>query len=168
MAQWAPKDNDVLEMNPFATTTTMGTMPHHLGNGYFSRRRNLDRHSTRSTAGYSHSTCGENVDNNTTQSKPDCIIRKEQLKNARLNECQNIEASGIPCGDCLWKLCDNKAVSLFYLSLVLTVVEIWFPRTKYQDRSINNEKIMEYFSYCFLETEEQIFRSLCLLYKKTA
>ena len=44
-------------------------------------------------------------------------IRNEQLKNSWLNRCQKIELIGKLCGRKPWKYCDNKAVSLKYLSL---------------------------------------------------
>ena len=58
-----------------------------------------------------------NVENSTAQSERDRKTQNEQLKNAWLNRCQKIELAGILCGDKLWKFCDNKAVSLTYLSL---------------------------------------------------
>ena len=39
------------------------------------------------------------------------------MKNSWLNPCQKIELVGILCGEKPWKYCDNKAVSLTYLSL---------------------------------------------------
>ena len=39
------------------------------------------------------------------------------MKNSWLNRCQKIELVGILCGEKPWKYCDNKAVSLTYLSL---------------------------------------------------
>ena len=59
----------------------------------------------------------DNIENSTSQSERDRKTRNEQLKNARLNRCQKIEFVGILCGDKPWKFCDNKAVSLTYLSL---------------------------------------------------
>ena len=59
----------------------------------------------------------DNVKNSTSQSERDRKIRKEQLKNSWLNCCQKIELVGILCGEKPWKYCDNKAVSLTYLSL---------------------------------------------------
>ena len=58
-----------------------------------------------------------NVENSTAQRERDRKTRNEQLKNAWLNRCQKIELVGILCGDKPWKFCDNKAVSLTYLSL---------------------------------------------------
>ena len=58
-----------------------------------------------------------NVENSTAQSGRDSKTRTEQLKNTWLNRCQKIEQAGILCGDKPWKFCDNKAVSLTYLSL---------------------------------------------------
>ena len=57
------------------------------------------------------------VENSTAQSERDRRIRNEQMKNSWLNHCQNIELVGILCGEKPWKYCDNKAVSLTYLSL---------------------------------------------------
>ena len=57
------------------------------------------------------------VENSTAQSERDRRIRNEQLKNSWLNHCQKIELVGILCGEKPWKYCDNKAVSLTYLSL---------------------------------------------------
>ena len=59
----------------------------------------------------------DNVENSTSQSKRNRKIRNEQLKNSWLNRCQKIELVGILCGEKPWKYCDNKAVSLTYLSL---------------------------------------------------
>ena len=59
----------------------------------------------------------DNVENSTSQSERDRKIRNEQLKNFWLNLCQKIELIGILCGEKPWKYCDNKAVSLTYLSL---------------------------------------------------
>ena len=59
----------------------------------------------------------DNVENSTAQSERDRNTRNEQLKNAWLNRCQMTELVGILCGDKPWKFCDNKAVSLTYLSL---------------------------------------------------
>ena len=58
-----------------------------------------------------------NVENTTAQSERDRKTRNEQLKNTWLNRCQKIELAGILCRDKPWKFCDNKAVSLTYLSL---------------------------------------------------
>ena len=59
----------------------------------------------------------DNVENSTTQSERDRKTGNEQLKNAWLIKCQKIELAGILCGDKPWKFCDNKAVSLTYLSI---------------------------------------------------
>ena len=60
---------------------------------------------------------GDNVENSTSQSERDRKTRNEQLRNSLLNRCQKIELVGILCGDKHWKYCNNKAVSLIYLSL---------------------------------------------------
>ena len=57
------------------------------------------------------------VQNSTTQSERDRPIRNEQLKNSWSNHCQKIELVDILCGEKPWKYCDNKAVSLTYLSM---------------------------------------------------
>ena len=59
----------------------------------------------------------DNVENSTSQSERDRKIRNEQLKSSWLNFCQKIELVDIFCGEKPWKYCDNKAVSLTYLSL---------------------------------------------------
>ena len=59
----------------------------------------------------------DNAENSTSQSEIGRKTRNEQLKNASLNRCQKIELVSILCGDKPWKYCDNKAVSLTYLSL---------------------------------------------------
>ena len=59
----------------------------------------------------------DNVENSPSKSERDRKIRNEQLKNSWLNRCQKIELVGILCGEKPWKYCDNKAVSLTYLSL---------------------------------------------------
>ena len=55
-----------------------------------------------------------NVENSTTQSEIDLKTLNDQLMNTWLNSCQKIGLAGKLCGD---KFCDNKAVSLTYLSL---------------------------------------------------
>ena len=57
------------------------------------------------------------VENSTAQSERDRRIRNEQLKNSLLNHCQKVELVSILCGEKPWNYCDNKAVSLTYLSL---------------------------------------------------
>ena len=57
------------------------------------------------------------VENSTAQSKRDRRIRNEQIENSWLNHCQKIELVDILCCEKPWKYCDNKAVSLTYLSL---------------------------------------------------
>ena len=53
----------------------------------------------------------------TALSKTDSKIRNEQDENSWFNKCQKMEAAGILCGDRPLKFCDNKALSLTYLSL---------------------------------------------------
>ena len=67
----------------------------------------------------------DNVENSTSQSERDRKIRNEQLKNSWLNRCQKIELIGILCGEKPWKYCDNKAVSLTYLSLGMECRQIF-------------------------------------------
>ena len=60
----------------------------------------------------------EDIDEKSTyQSKRYRKNRNEQLRNAWLNRCQKIKLAGILCGDKHWWFCDNKDVSLTYLSL---------------------------------------------------
>ena len=59
----------------------------------------------------------ENVENSTAQSERDLKTRNEQLKNTWLSRFQKNELAGKLCGDRPWRFCDNKAVSLTYLSL---------------------------------------------------
>ena len=59
----------------------------------------------------------DNDENSTSQIERDRKIRNEQLKSLWLNRCQKIELVGILCGEKPWKYCDNKALSLTYLSL---------------------------------------------------
>ena len=61
----------------------------------------------------------DDVENSTAQSERDRRIRNEQLKNSWLNRCQKKELVGILCREKPWKYCDDKAVSLRYLSLGL-------------------------------------------------
>ena len=72
----------------------------------------------------------DNVENSRSQSESDRKTRNEQLKNAWLNRCQNIELVGILCGDKPWSYCDNKAVSLTYLSLGWRVDEYLVPKNR--------------------------------------
>ena len=67
----------------------------------------------------------DNVENSTAQSERERKNRNEQLKNAWLNRSQKIELAGILCDDKPWKFCDNKAVSLTYLSLGVEVCRIF-------------------------------------------
>ena len=59
----------------------------------------------------------DNVENSTSQNETDRKTRNEKLRNAWLNRCPKIELVVILCGDKSWKYCDNKVVSLTYLSL---------------------------------------------------
>ena len=59
----------------------------------------------------------DHLKNSTSQSERDRRTRNEQLKNSWLNRCPKIELVIILCGEKPWKYCDNKAVSLTYLSL---------------------------------------------------
>ena len=59
----------------------------------------------------------DNAENSTSQSERDRRMRNEQLKNSWLNRCQKIQFVGILCVEKSWNYCDNKAVSLTYLSL---------------------------------------------------
>ena len=58
-----------------------------------------------------------NVEKSTAQSERDRKTRNEQLKKTWLNMCQKVELAGILYSDKSGKFCDNKAVSLTYLSL---------------------------------------------------
>ena len=60
---------------------------------------------------------GDNVENSTPQSERDRRIRNQQSKNSWLNRCQKLELVSILWGEKPWKYCDNKGVSLTYLSL---------------------------------------------------
>ena len=66
-----------------------------------------------------------NLENSTAQSERDRKTRNEQLKNTWLNRCQKIELEGILRGDRPGKFCDNKAVSLTYLSLGMEGLRIF-------------------------------------------
>ena len=57
------------------------------------------------------------VENPTAQLERDRRTRNEQAKMAWKNNCMRIEAIGVLCGDKPWKICDQKASSLMYLSL---------------------------------------------------
>ena len=59
----------------------------------------------------------DDVENSTSQSERDQRIRNEQLKNSWLNRCQKTKLVGILCDEKSCKYCDNKVVSLTYLSL---------------------------------------------------
>ena len=63
----------------------------------------------------------DHLKNSTSQSERDRRTRNEQLKNSWLIRCPKIELVSILCGEKPWKYCDNKAVSLTYLSLGMEV-----------------------------------------------
>ena len=64
-----------------------------------------------------HKPIYEDIDNSIVQSERNQRIRNEQLKNTWLNKWQKPEAEGKLCDKRPWKFRDNKAISLFYLTL---------------------------------------------------
>ena len=59
----------------------------------------------------------EPVENHTQATERDRKIRNQQLKVNRKNRCTKIEEIGILCGDKPWGICEQKSISLLYLSI---------------------------------------------------
>ena len=110
----------LVEIN-FRTTLKMRTLANNVETGHPGKRGYFYRYSLCRSTGQRHfhpePIYEDNVENSTTQSERDRKTRNEQLKNAWLNRCQKIELARILCGDKPLKFCDNKAVSLTFLSL---------------------------------------------------
>ena len=59
----------------------------------------------------------EPVENNTQATERDRKVRNQQLKVNWQNRCKKIEEIGILCGDKPWGICEQKSISLLYLSI---------------------------------------------------
>ena len=59
----------------------------------------------------------EALENHTQATERNRKIRNKQLKVNWQNRCKKIEEIGILCGDKPWGICDQKAISLLYLSI---------------------------------------------------
>ena len=57
------------------------------------------------------------VENHTQATERDRKVRNQQLKVKWQNRCKNVDEIGILCGDKPWGLCEQKAISLLYLSI---------------------------------------------------
>ena len=57
------------------------------------------------------------MENHTQMTERDRKIRNQQLKVNWQNRCKKIEEIGILCGDKLWGICEQKSISLLYLSI---------------------------------------------------
>ena len=62
-------------------------------------------------------TYDETVENHTQATERDSKIRNHQLKVNWKNRCTKIEEIGILCGDKPWGICEQKSISLLYLSI---------------------------------------------------
>ena len=119
----------------------MGPLADHVEVGYHGKRGYFNRHSTRRSPEKvilpPEPIYEDNVENRTSQSKSDRKTQNEQLKNSWLNRCQKIELIGILCGQKPWKYCNNKAVSLTYLSLGMEGRRIFGS----QEPNIQNDRV---------------------------
>ena len=59
----------------------------------------------------------EPVENQTQVTERDRKVRNQQLKVNWKNRCKKVDEIGILCGDKPWGLCEQKAISLLYLSI---------------------------------------------------
>ena len=59
----------------------------------------------------------EPVENHTQATERDRKVRNQQLKVNWQNRCKKIEEIGILCGDKPWGICEQKSISLLYLSI---------------------------------------------------
>ena len=59
----------------------------------------------------------EPVENHTQATERDRKVRNQQLKVNWQNRCKKIEEIGILCGDKSWGICEQKSISLLYLSI---------------------------------------------------
>ena len=57
------------------------------------------------------------VENHTQATERDRKVRNQQLKVNWQNRCAKIEEIGILCGDKPWGICEQKTISLLYLSI---------------------------------------------------
>ena len=59
----------------------------------------------------------EPVENHTQATERDRKVRKQQLKVNWQNRCKKVDEIGILCGDKPWGICEQKTISLLYLSI---------------------------------------------------
>ena len=59
----------------------------------------------------------EPVENHTQATERDRKVRNQQLKVNWQNRCKKVEEIGILCGDEPWGICEQKTISLLYLSI---------------------------------------------------
>ena len=59
----------------------------------------------------------EPVENHTQATERDRKVRNQQLKVNWQNRCKKVEEIGILCGDKPWGICEQKTISLLYLSI---------------------------------------------------
>ena len=59
----------------------------------------------------------EPVENHTQATERDRKVRNQQLKVNWQNRCKKVEEIGILCGDKPWGICEQKTISLVYLSI---------------------------------------------------
>ena len=108
-----------------------------------------------------------NVQSSTSQSERDRKTRNEQLENTWLNSCQKIERAGILCGDKPWKFCDNKAVSLTYLSLGMEGRRIFgYQESTIQIDPISTKNLWESLDQVFTKQRNITFDRYTLLTRK--
>ena len=65
----------------------------------------------------SEPTYEEPVENHMQATERDRKIRNQQLKVNWQNRCKKIDEIGILCGDKPWAICEQKSISLLYLSI---------------------------------------------------
>ena len=106
-----------------------------------------------------------NVENSTTQSERNRKTRNKQLKNTWHNRCQKIELAKFLCADKPWKFCDNKYVSLTYLSLGMEGRRVYGSQTIQIDW-ISTKDIWESLDYVLTKQRNITFNRYTFLTQK--
>ena len=79
----------------------------------------------------------EPVKNHTQATERDRKVRNQQLKVNWQNRCKKVEEIGILCGDKPWGICEQKTISLLYLSIGTEGRRIF--KSKYPHFQIENQ-----------------------------
>ena len=98
--------------------------------------------------------------------------RDRQIRNSRLKlqwdlKCRNITEAGVLCGERSWHLCDQKCVSLLYLSIGTEGTRLLtqkFPHDNIYD--LTTLKLWEMMEMAFIRPRNIYIRSVCVLLKE--